>query len=208
MLAYTDTISFLPNLDRASDSRMANLCRTWKNSNIPSAQSGVFYDNMKTFEAKGKGLVHVIIHASMIYPKVYYCFDVADNDGACCSYPSFKDKNFDVHEHAENVMLMVEHALNDFAKGYKVTKKLITTALSKMKESITEEPERNRDENGWYICPIIKAEDGHDIVAVARETFDAMTAELEELRKHEVEWDLAKARIRELETENKQLKGE
>lgn len=55
---------------------------------------------------------------------------------------------------------------------------------------------------------IIKAEDGHDIVAVARETFDAMTAELEELRKHEVEWDLAKARIRELETKNKQLKGE
>ena len=50
---------------------------------------------------------------------------------------------------------------------------------------------------------IIKAEDGHDIVAVARKTFYAMTAELEELRKHEVEWDLAQARIKELEAEKK-----
>ena len=153
MIDECGTLDFLADLDKASDTMKANLCRNWKNSNIPSAQSGVFYDNMKTFEAKGKGLVHVIIHASMIYPKVYYCFDVADNDSACCSYPSFKDKNFDVHEHAENVMLMVEHALNDFAKGYKVTKKLISTALSKMKECITEEPDGNRDENGWYICP-------------------------------------------------------
>ena len=46
---------------------------------------------------------------------------------------------------------------------------------------------------------IIRAEDGHDIVAVARKTFDAMATELDELRKHEVEWELAKARIKELE---------
>lgn len=30
--------------------------------------------------------------------------------------------------------------------------------------------------------------------------------ELEELRKHELEWDLAKARIKELEAENKKIK--
>lgn len=31
--------------------------------------------------------------------------------------------------------------------------------------------------------------------------------ELEEFRKHELEWDLAKARIKELEAENKKLKS-
>ena len=31
--------------------------------------------------------------------------------------------------------------------------------------------------------------------------------ELEELRKHELEWDLAKTRIKELEAENKKLKS-
>ncbi|MBO5663661.1 MAG: hypothetical protein J6R21_00695 [Bacteroidales bacterium] len=31
--------------------------------------------------------------------------------------------------------------------------------------------------------------------------------ELEELRKHELEWDLAKSRIKELEAENKKLKS-
>ena len=33
------------------------------------------------------------------------------------------------------------------------------------------------------------------------EAIEAMAAELEELRKHEVQWDLDKARIKELETE-------
>lgn len=40
------------------------------------------------------------------------------------------------------------------------------------------------------------------------EAINAMSAELEELRKHELELDLAKARIKELETELKQAKGE
>ena len=35
---------------------------------------------------------------------------------------------------------------------------------------------------------------------------DTMAAELEELRKHEVEWDLDKARVKELEAENESLK--
>lgn len=40
------------------------------------------------------------------------------------------------------------------------------------------------------------------------EAINAMSAELEELRKHELAWDLDKARIKELESEINQLKGE
>lgn len=54
----------------------------------------------------------------------------------------------------------------------------------------------------------IRNEEGTESVALLRETFDAISGELEELRKHEVEWDLSKVRIKELETENKQLKTE
>ena len=49
-------------------------------------------------------------------------------------------------------------------------------------------------------------EEGAESVALLRETFDAISGELEELRKHEVEWDMAKARIKELESEINQLK--
>lgn len=41
-----------------------------------------------------------------------------------------------------------------------------------------------------------------------KKIIETMAVELDELRKHEVEWDLAKSRIKELETENKHLKGE
>ena len=46
--------------------------------------------------------------------------------------------NFDVHECAPNVMLMVEHFVRDVCRGYKVTEKLITDALDKMEKSIKE----------------------------------------------------------------------
>ena len=52
----------------------------------------------------------------------------------------------------------------------------------------------------------IRNEEGAESVAILRETFDAISGELEELRKHEVEWDMAKARIKELESEINQLK--
>lgn len=39
------------------------------------------------------------------------------------------------------------------------------------------------------------------------EVINAMSNELEELRKHELAWDLDKARIKELESEINQLKG-
>ena len=44
---------------------------------------------------------------------------------------------------------------------------------------------------------------GDNQVLISRDAFDAMTAELEELRKHEVEFDATKARIKELEAENR-----
>ena len=44
-------------------------------------------------------------------------------------------------------------------------------------------------------------------VQLPLETYDAMAKELAELRTHEVEWDLAKARIKELEAENAKLKA-
>ena len=53
----------------------------------------------------------------------------------------------------------------------------------------------------------IRNEEGAESVALLRETFDAISGELEELRKHEVEWDMAKARIKELESEINQLKA-
>lgn len=52
----------------------------------------------------------------------------------------------------------------------------------------------------------IRNEEGSESVALLRETFEAISGELDELRKHEVEWDMAKARIKELESEINQLK--
>lgn len=52
----------------------------------------------------------------------------------------------------------------------------------------------------------IRNEEGAESVALLRETFEAISGELDELRKHEVELDMAKARIKELESEINQLK--
>ena len=46
---------------------------------------------------------------------------------------------------------------------------------------------------------------GYECVMILRDAYNALSDELEELRKHEVEWDIAKARIKELE---RQLKKE
>lgn len=51
----------------------------------------------------------------------------------------------------------------------------------------------------------ISAEDGTKCVALSRKTYDAIVSELDELRKHEVEWDLTKARIKELMGDKAQL---
>ena len=46
---------------------------------------------------------------------------------------------------------------------------------------------------------------GYECVMILRDSYNAFSNELEELRKNEVEWDMAKARIKELE---RQLKKE
>ena len=40
---------------------------------------------------------------------------------------------------------------------------------------------------------------GYECVMILRDSYKAFSDELEELRKHDVEWDMAKARIKELE---------
>ena len=54
----------------------------------------------------------------------------------------------------------------------------------------------------------ISAEDGTKCVALSRKTYDAIVSELDELRKHEVEWDLSKTRIKELMGDKEQLEEE
>ena len=72
-------------------------------------------------------------------------------------------------------------------------------------------------ERNALVCKILQHEktveisnskDGLKFVAILKENFYSMAAELEELRKHEVEWDLSKARIKELESAIKLHEGE
>lgn len=51
----------------------------------------------------------------------------------------------------------------------------------------------------------ISTEDSIECVALSRKTYDAVVSELNELRKHEVEWDLSKKRIKELMGDKAQL---
>ena len=51
----------------------------------------------------------------------------------------------------------------------------------------------------------ISTEDSIECVALSRKPYDAVVSELNELRKHEVEWDLAQARIKELEAQQRRM---
>ena len=51
-------------------------------------------------------------------------------------------------------------------------------------------------------------ENGCDCVMLTKEAFEAMSNELEELRKHELQWDLDKAKMKEIEGQLKELKKE
>ena len=132
-------LSLLPDLDRASDKHKANLCRTWKNA--LKNDCGVLVENMMEFEARTgkKNYPCVRIKCALIYPKVYYECDVQDvTEGRGCPVMQKYSPNFDVHECAPNVMLIVEHFVRDVCRGYKVTEELITDALKKMELSIKE----------------------------------------------------------------------
>lgn len=49
---------------------------------------------------------------------------------------------------------------------------------------------------------------GYECVMILRDAYNALSDELEELRKHEVLWDLDKSKIKELEGQLKELKKE
>lgn len=51
----------------------------------------------------------------------------------------------------------------------------------------------------------ISTEDSMECVTLSRKTYDSIVSELDELRKHEVEWDLSKTRIKELMGDKAQL---
>ena len=134
-----EQMSFLADLDRASDTRKANLCRTWKNAEANDCD--VLTINAKEFEARdGKKFApSVRITCALVYPKVYYNFDVmAPNSGQ--GSPCEKDfsPNFDVHEHAANVMLMVEQHLRKITDKYHTPEKLVKNVLEQMRTSIEE----------------------------------------------------------------------
>ena len=133
-----EQLSLLPDLDKASDTRKANLCRTWKNS--LKNDCGVFIENRMDFEAhEGKRIYpYIRICCALKYPWVFYDFDVQDmtkGKGSPCDELS---PRFDVHECAPNVMLMVEQHLRDYVKGYGVTEKLIQNVLKQMEKSIND----------------------------------------------------------------------
>ena len=138
MLEDSFTISFLPDLDKASDTRKANLCRTWKNA--VTNDYGCFVVNLHDFVAhEGKKVYpRVQIKCALVYPKVYYDFDIYTANSDKGSPIDLNSHNFDVHECAPNVMLMVEHHLRDYIKNYGIKDKLINSALEAMRKDITE----------------------------------------------------------------------
>ena len=155
MLADTETISFLPMLDAASDSREQNLCRTWKNAVINDC--GVFVENRIDIEkrkSKNKCYPQITIHCALEYPKVYYSFEIM---GLTCGggcYPGHDSRNFDVHEHAANVCLMVEHELRSKIKSeHKIPEKMISEIIDEFKNAITTGEEiHNRYETKCAVC--------------------------------------------------------
>ena len=130
-----DQLSMLYELDRASDTREPNLCKTWQNAMLNECD--VFVNGMRTFTAK-KGNQSVEIHCALEYPNVYFSFSFMNITAGGGWYPSRDDENFDVHEHSSNVMLMVEHSLAQHIGQDKTMQKLMREAMDKMETEINE----------------------------------------------------------------------
>ena len=138
----TEQLSFLSDLDRASDTRKPNLCKNWKNAIMNDC--GVFVENrvdIVVYKTTKKIYPRVTIHCALEYPKVYYSFDAMGNTAGGGGYPGRDSHNFDVHEHAANVALMVEHELRDRVKSYEITDKMIDECIEKFKTAIMSESE-------------------------------------------------------------------
>lgn len=139
-------LSFLHDLDRASDTRTANLCHSWSNAVLNDC--GVFVDNRVDITVRKttkKSYPSVTIHCALDYPKVYYSFDAMGNTAGGGGYPGRNSSNFDVHEHAENVTLMMEHHLRDRVKSYEITEKMIGDCIKKFKDAITSDNKPNEN---------------------------------------------------------------
>lgn len=130
-----DQLSMLSELDRASDTREPNLCRTWKNAVFDPC--GIFWENMMSFRAQESHKI-VTIHVALEYPKAYYSFTICGSNAGGGEYPRRTSENFDVHDHASNVMLMVEHSLASHIGKDKTMQRLMREALDAMEESIKE----------------------------------------------------------------------
>lgn len=135
----SEQLSFLSDLDRASDTRKQNLCTSWKNAIMN--EHGVFIDNridIDVYKSKSKCYPRITIHCALEYPRVYYSFDLmGENCGGGC-YPGYGSSNFDVHEHFANVALMVEQNLRShISKDHKIPEKMIREAIDKFQKAIT-----------------------------------------------------------------------
>lgn len=150
-----EQLSLLPDLDRASDTRKANLCRTWKNALMN--EHGVYIENridIDVYKSKNKFYPRITIHCALDYPKVYYSFDIMGDTCGGGGYPGDGSRNFDVHEHEANVSLMVEHELRSrITKDHKIPESMIKEALADFKSAITTGEEiHNRYETKCAVC--------------------------------------------------------
>lgn len=150
-----DQLSMLPDLDRASDTREANLCRSWKNAVLNDCD--VFIENridIEVTKSKKTCYPRITIHCAMEYPKVYYSFDIMGPTCVGGGYPGHDSRNFDVHEHAANVCLMVEHELRSKIRSeHKIPENMISEIIDDFKNAITTGEEiHNRYETKCAVC--------------------------------------------------------
>lgn len=151
----SSTISFLADLDKASDSRKANLCRSWKNAVLN--EHGVYIDNridIDKYKTKKRVYPRITIHCALEYPKVYYSFDVIGENRCGGGLPGKESRNFDVHEHEANVALMVEQALREkITDDHKIPEKMIREVIEDFKAAKAEEIARGFTAEGWRPVP-------------------------------------------------------
>ena len=101
-------------------------------------------------------------------------------------YIQFREPTHD--EFIANIAKAVRHEYENYHKH--VPAEEVEQMVSNFPDELWEEK-----------CAAYCTEDSMECVALSRKTYDAVVSELNELRKHEVEWDLAQARIKELEAE-------
>ncbi len=104
-------------------------------------EHGVFTENridIDVYKSKDYVYPRITIHCALEYPKVYYSFDIMGEKRGERGYPGYGSRNFDVHEHAENITLMMEHELRSHIfKDHNIPEKMVCEAIKKFKIAIT-----------------------------------------------------------------------